>query len=96
MPLDGAPLPDVVWDGVMPLTDYFLFGQDDAKRISVHDNSHAPGARPFANAHLIMHEIAPWIHYPDFGTERLAPTLPPVEPVTVTIRGENADLLVGG
>lgn len=92
----NAPLPDVVWDGVMPLWDYFLWGQSRDQRLSVHDNEHAPGARPYANAHLIMHEVAPWLHYPDFEGEDLAPSHPPVAPVSVTIRGMSADVAVGG
>ncbi len=92
----NAPLPDVVWDGVMPLWDYFVWGQDREQRLSVHDNRHAPGARPYANAHLIMHEVAPFLHYPDFKGEDLAPSHPPVPPVSVTIRGMSADVAAGG
>ncbi len=91
----NAPLPDIVWDGVMPLWNYFLFGQEKSERLSVHDNMHEPGARPFANAHLIMLEAAGWLHYPDFSTRQLAPSHPPVAPAKVTIRGLSGDFFAG-
>ncbi|SES90475.1 right-handed parallel beta-helix repeat-containing protein [Oceanicella actignis] len=85
----GAPLPDVTWDGAMPRWSYFLLGQDAEDRISVHDNAHAPGARGFGNAHLMMRRLAPWLHRPDFGTAQLAPGLAPLPAARVIVRGQD-------
>ncbi len=90
----GTPVPDIVWDGVLPLMDYLFFGQSEEDRLAIHDNSHADGVRPFGNANMIMHVIAPFLHKPDFDIMPYQKAYPSLPPVKVMIRGKPAEELV--
>ncbi|WP_025897949.1 parallel beta-helix domain-containing protein [Sneathiella glossodoripedis] len=90
----GTPVPDIVWDGVLPLMDYFVFGQDEEHKLAIHDNIHLDGVRPFGNANLIMHVIAPIFHKAHYDMSPYQKSYPPLPPVEVIIRGKNAMELV--
>ncbi len=90
----GTPVPDIVWDGVLPLMDYLFFGQKEAERLAIHDNKHAEGVRPFGNANMIMHVIAPFLHKADFDMAPYQKSYPSLPPVKVVIRGRPAEELV--
>ncbi len=90
----GIPVPDIVWDGVLPLMDYFFFGQDEEHSLAIHDNEHLQGVRPFGNANLIMQVIAPIFHRAHFDMSPYEKSYPSLSPVEVTIRGKSALELV--
>ncbi|MFB9353920.1 parallel beta-helix domain-containing protein [Sneathiella chinensis] len=90
----GTPVPDIVWDGVLPLLQYIFFGQDEEDSLAIHDNEHTGGSRPFANADLIMHVLAPIFHSADFDMSAYAKSYPSLPEVKVEIRGRSADELV--
>lgn len=85
----GTPAPNIVWDGVLPLMDYFFFGQDDADKLAIHSNDHG-GNKPFGNANMIMHVLASFLHSPDWDLAQFDKTYPPLPDVKVTIRGQDA------
>ncbi len=90
----GIPVPDIVWDGVLPLMDYLFFGQDEKESLAIHDNDHADGIRPFGNANMIMHVVASFLHKPDFDITPYKKSYPPLKEVQVVIRGRPAQELV--
>jgi parallel beta-helix repeat protein len=90
----GAPSPDIIWDGVLPIVDYLFFGQDEDDQLAIHDNEHSDGVRPYGNANMIMHVLAPFLHSPDFDASAYQKSYPSLPPVTVTIRGKPAESLV--
>ncbi|WP_206378184.1 parallel beta-helix domain-containing protein [Sneathiella limimaris] len=90
----GTPVPDVVWDGVLPLMDYLFFGQAEEDSLALHDNTHLDGVKPYGNANMIMHVVAPIFHSPDFDMAPYAKSYPSLPAVDVTIRGRPAMELV--
>jgi parallel beta-helix repeat protein len=90
----GTPVPDIVWDGVLPLLDYFIFGQDEEHSLALHDNEHLEGIRPFGNANLIMQVIAPIFHKASYDMSPYAKSYPSLPSVEVVIRGNSALNLV--
>ena len=51
----GTPVPDIIWDGVVPVTDW-LFGSAVEDRVYVNE---APDTG-FANLRMITHTVLPW------------------------------------
>lgn len=90
----GTPVPDIVWDGVLPLMDYLIFGQADEDKLAIHSNEHLDGVKPFGNANMIMHVVAPFLHSPDFDAAPYNKSYPSLPEVKVMIRGKPAMDLV--
>ncbi|MEP3247563.1 MAG: parallel beta-helix domain-containing protein [Sneathiella sp.] len=90
----GTPAPDIVWDGVLPLMDYLFFGQKTEDSLAIHNNQHAEGNKPFGNANMIMHVVAPFLHRPKFDMSPYKKSYPPLPAVKVVIRGQPAEALV--
>ncbi len=90
----GTPVPDVVWDGVLPLMDYVFFGQAEGDKLAMHDNKHLADSRPFGNANMIMHVIAPIFHEAKFDLETYNKSYPSLPVVEVIIRGRPAQELM--
>lgn len=51
----GTPVPDVVWDGVTPITEW-LFGSDDTDKVYVDEAESVS----FANLRMVSHTLFPW------------------------------------
>lgn len=84
----GVPVPDIVWDGVMPVSQYLSFGLPRGDRHSIRDNRHdGPGA-PYANADFIGWFGLTWLHQVTRDAGEHDAELAPLDPVTVTIRGK--------
>ncbi len=90
----GVPVPDIVWDGVLPLMDYFVFGQNETESLAIHDNTHMDGVRPFGNANLIMQVLLPFLHRAKFDMTEYQKSYRALPPVDVIIRGNPAMALV--
>lgn len=86
----GGPLPNIVWDGVMPLANFFLWGIEDGGRHSIHDNVFEANP-PFGNANLITYFAARWFHKPSLSMKDASETYPSLPPVSVVIRGVDVD-----
>ena len=86
--LFGVPVPDVVWDGVVPLWRWATVGMADADQFSIHDNSHeSPDS--YGNADFVGYFGLPWLHgIGRDGSEHDA-DLAPLAPVQVIIRGRD-------
>lgn len=89
----GDPLPHIVWDGVMPLMNYFLTGADSEVRQSIHDNTFVDG-KPYGNANLIMFFAARQFHKPWFDIGSMNASYEPLPAVSVIIRGVDVDAQV--
>ncbi len=74
----GAPLPDVVWDGVTRIPEWFTWVAAE-NRVYV---SEAEGTT-FANLKMISHMLLPWGASPDRDIENYAGSLP--EPAAVKL-----------
>ncbi|MEX3009070.1 parallel beta-helix domain-containing protein [Hoeflea sp. TYP-13] len=74
----GTPVPDIVWDGVVPLTEWMTWTSDD-DRIYVDE---ADGTT-FANLYMIQNTLYPWSTSPDRDIEDYAGTVP--EPKAVSL-----------
>ncbi len=87
----GRPIADIVWDGVLPLSDYILWGQTKEDAHSIHDNAHEDDNRAYANADFIGWFGWPFPHRVSRGLNEHSAFISPLPPVTVTIRGINVD-----
>lgn len=85
----GTPAPDIIWDGVLPLWDYFIGDQAEDDKLALHDNTHS-GNKPFGNANMIMHVLASFLHSPNFDETPYNKSYPALPEVKVTIRGMDA------
>lgn len=83
----GTPVPDIVYDGVMPLGRYFTTGLPKGDRHSVHGNSH--GERPYANADFIGWFGLPFLHNFSADLGEHDAKLDPLPPARVVIRGRD-------
>lgn len=72
----GTPVPDIVWDGVAPLTD-LVFGIAAEDRIYIRE---AEGTS-FANLRMVWETLLPWTVSPDRDIAAHAGSLPPVPAV---------------
>ncbi len=82
----GTPMPHIVWDGVMPLMDFFVWGMDDEGIHSIHDNTYETG-RPYGNANLIVYMAANFLHRSKYDLGKVDASYPSLPEVTVMIRG---------
>jgi len=51
----GTPVPDIVWDGVTPVTEW-LFGSEDADKVYINEDVDVG----FANLRMVSHTLFPW------------------------------------
>lgn len=84
----GVPVPNIVYDGVMPLSQYFTFGLPRGDRHSIHDNDHG-GQAPYANADFIGWFGLPFLHNYTTDLSEHDARLEPLPPAQVTIRGRD-------
>lgn len=62
--ISGTPVPDIVWDGNMPLW-HWLFGVPENRGIYISGNQRLDGTRPaFINLDVIPYFTLPWLHSP--------------------------------
>lgn len=79
--LAGTPIPDIVWDGVMPIMDR-IFGAPLENRIAVHSNTRLDGTpATFLDADAIAARTIPYFRKDGLTTEPYGEPLPPVAPV---------------
>ena len=74
--LTGTPVPDIVWDGVVPLSEWLTWTSDED---GIYVNEAAGTA--FANLHMIQNTLYPWTTSPDRDIEDYAGKLPEPAPV---------------
>ncbi|QYZ68734.1 parallel beta-helix domain-containing protein [Neotabrizicola shimadae] len=84
----GVPVPDVVWDGVMPLSQWFTTGLAAGEGHLVANNSHATNP-PYANADFVGFFGLPFLHSVKTDPAELSEPLAPLPPVQVVIRGRD-------
>lgn len=84
----GVPVPDIVWDGVMPVTTYITTGPIfGGVRHRIADNSHQDPDLAYGNADFIGWFGAPFPHRPRRNPRAHSAPLEPLPEATVTIRG---------
>lgn len=77
----GTPIPEIVWDGVMPIW-HRLAGQPDEDRISAHGNVMADGSpATFLQADAMLAMTIPFLRREERTTKDYGEPLPPVDPV---------------
>jgi parallel beta-helix repeat protein len=86
--LFGVPVPDVVWDGVVPVWRWFTVGMAEADQFSVHDNSHE-SPEVYGNADFVGYFGLTWFHAVGRDGSEHDATLAPLAPVQVIIRGRD-------
>ena len=79
----GTPMPHIVWGGVMPRMDFFVWGMDDE---GIHDNTYETG-RAFGNANLIVYMAANFLHRSKYDLGKMDASYPSLPEVTVIIGG---------
>jgi parallel beta-helix repeat protein len=84
----GVPVPDIVWDGVMPVWRWLTIGIAAADAHSVHDNQF-DGPMPYANADFVGYFGLTWLHSVGRDMTEHSATLAPLAPVQVLIRGRD-------
>ncbi len=84
----GVPVPDIVWDGVVPIWRWFTIGMADADQFGVHDNEHA-SAVPYGNADFVGYFGLTWLHSVGQDMAEHSADLAPLPPVQVIIRGRD-------
>ncbi len=90
----GTPIPNIVWDGVMPLGRYLGFGLEPQNAHSIHDNDHG-GQEDYANADFMGKFGLPPLHSVRRNVGEHSATLDPLPAAVVTIRGRDvSDALV--
>lgn len=88
--LFGAGVPQIVWDGVMPVWRYLTLGEAAERQHSIHDNDFGDEL-PYGNADFIGKFGLTWIHEVSFDIGEHAASLAPLAPVQVIIRGRDVD-----
>ncbi len=86
----GVPVPDIVWDGVLPLWRWFTVGMAAGDQFSIHDNTHA-SAVPYGNADFVGYFGLTWLHSVGHDMAEHSASLTPLAPVQVIIRGRDVD-----
>lgn len=86
--LFGERVPQIVWDGVMPIWRYLTVGQAADRQHSLHDNDMGDEL-PYGNADFIGKFGLTWLHGVSFDASEHAATLAPLAPVQVIIRGRD-------
>ena len=84
----GVPVPDIVWDGVVPIWRWFTVGKSADEAFSFHDNSHA-SPEPYGNADFVGYFGLTWFHSVSRDASEHSATLAPLAPVQVIIRGRD-------
>ncbi len=84
----GVPVPNIVFDGVMPVVRYLTIGMKRDDRHSIHSNDHG-GQAPYANADFVGYFGFSWFHSVGLDATEHSADLQPLAPVRVTIRGED-------
>lgn len=84
----GVPVPDIVWDGVMPIWRWFTVGMAAGDAFSIHDNTHA-STEPYGNADFVGYFGFTWFHSVGRDLSEHGATLAPLAPVQVLIRGRD-------
>lgn len=84
----GAPVPNIVWDGVMTVGQYFTFGLPRGDAHAIHDNDHG-GQAPYANADFMGYFGLPWLHKVTRDIREHDAALTPLPPARVVIRGQD-------
>lgn len=84
----GTPVPDIVFDGVMPLARYLTLGIARDARHSIHDNDHG-GGPAYANADFIGHFGLTFLHRVTRNLREHQARLAPLAPARVVIRGQD-------
>ncbi len=74
--LSGTPVPDIVWDGVTRIPEYFTWVAPE-NRVYIDE----PEGTTFVNVKMISQELLPWGWWPDHDIEDYAGSLPEPEPV---------------
>ena len=74
--ISGTPVPDIVWDGVTTIPEYFSWTRAE-NRIYIEE----PEGVTFANLQMISQLLLPWPTHPDTGIGRYKGSLPEPEPV---------------
>jgi parallel beta-helix repeat protein len=83
----GAPVPDIVWDGVMPIARYMFSDIPKGERHRIADNSYADPKNAYANADFIGWFGAPFRHKVRRNLRVHRADLKPLAPARVVIRG---------
>lgn len=86
----GEPVPDIVWDGVLPIWRWFTVGMAGADQFSIHDNQHA-GDLPYGNADFVGYFGLTWLHSVGHDMAEHSADLAPLAAVQVIIRGRDVD-----
>jgi parallel beta-helix repeat protein len=76
--LAGEPVPEIVWDGVVPLSQWF-FGVPEEDRIVLANN----GTARFVDLNAMVYYTVPWLHWTSTDLSLHTGTLPKIEPVTL-------------
>ncbi len=84
----GVPVPNIVYDGVMTLTQYLTFGMKRDERHSIHSNDHG-GQEPYANADFMGYFGLTWLHGVTNDPTEHKGDLQPLPPARVVIRGKD-------
>jgi hypothetical protein len=76
--VSGTPVPDIVWDGVTRIPEYFSW-------VSAEDRIYIDEAdgTTFANLKMISQMLLPWGWWPDTDIAGYKGSLPELEPVTL-------------
>jgi len=84
----GVPVPNILWDGVMPLGRYLGFGLEPENAHSIHDNDFG-GQAAYANADFMGYFGIPLLHSVRRNVEEHHADLAPLNGAVVTIRGRD-------
>ena len=84
----GVPVPDIVWDGVMPVWRWLTVGIAATDAHSVHDNTFASTVS-YANADFVGYFALTWLHEVTYDMGEHSGRLEPLAPVQVLIRGRD-------
>jgi len=84
----GLPVPDIVWDGVVPLWRWGSVGMAAEDGFSIHDNTH-DSADSYGNADFVGYFGLPWLHSVSRDASEHDAVLAPLAPVQVIIRGRD-------
>jgi parallel beta-helix repeat protein len=86
--LFGDRVPQIVWDGVMPVWRYLTVGLASDRQHSIHDNDMGDEL-PYGNADFIGKFGLTWLHAVSFDASEHSARLAPLAPVQVIIRGRD-------
>ena len=86
----GVPVPDIVWDGVMPVWRWATVGVVAGEAHAIHDNQFA-SSEPYGNADFVGYFGLTWFHSVGRDMSEHAARLEPLAPVQVIIRGRDVN-----